>query len=374
MTIKERIKNLEEIALHPAESVRKTCETTGKEAIGCFPIYTPEEIVYAAGIVPIGMWGGKKEFRDSEAYVQGFCCSVIKSNIELGIRGYYNNLKAVIIPSLCDTLKCTIENWKVSVPQVPVIAMVYPQNRWATGAKEYLISEYKRVRNEIEKITGVIISESRLESAYELYEEYRSLMRQFVEIAPKHPSIISPRTRHLIIKASYFMDKANYIKELRAILEEVEAIPEEKTDKIKAVVTGLMAEPVEVLDILDENNICIVCDDLAQESRQFRTISRIERNVWDKMADRILDQRGCTFLAETKKYKGDMLINMVKTYGANAVIVLMMKFCDPEEFDYPVYKKQLNAAGIPVLYIEVDKEMQSFEQIRTRVQGFVEML
>jgi len=52
----------------------------------------------------------------------------------------------------------------------------------------------------------------------------------------------------------------------------------------------------------------------------------------------------------------------------------MMKFCDPEEFDYPVYKAQLEAAGIPILYLEVDQQMESFEQIRTRIQSFAEMV
>ena len=53
---------------------------------------------------------------------------------------------------------------------------------------------------------------------------------------------------------------------------------------------------------------------------------------------------------------------------------VMMEFCDPEEFDYPIYKKELEAAGIPMLYLEIDQQIDSFEQIRTRVQSFTEML
>ena len=52
----------------------------------------------------------------------------------------------------------------------------------------------------------------------------------------------------------------------------------------------------------------------------------------------------------------------------------MMKFCDPEEFDYPIFKKELEAANIPILYLEVEQKMDSMEQIRTRVQSFIEML
>ena len=69
-----------------------------------------------------------------------------------------------------------------------------------------------------------------------------------------------------------------------------------------------------------------------------------------------------------------MLVNMVSKNKADGVVVFMMKFCDPEEFDYPIYKKELEAAGIPVLYLEIEQRMDSVEQHRTRIQSFVEML
>lgn len=67
-------------------------------------------------------------------------------------------------------------------------------------------------------------------------------------------------------------------------------------------------------------------------------------------------------------------MDMVKKYNADAVVVCMMKFCDPEEFDYPIYYAQFEEAGIKSLYIEIDQESTSFEQIKTRVQSFGEML
>ena len=52
----------------------------------------------------------------------------------------------------------------------------------------------------------------------------------------------------------------------------------------------------------------------------------------------------------------------------------MMKFCDPEEFDYPIYKKELEAAGIPILYTETELSMTSMAHLQTRLEGFGEML
>jgi benzoyl-CoA reductase/2-hydroxyglutaryl-CoA dehydratase subunit BcrC/BadD/HgdB len=51
----------------------------------------------------------------------------------------------------------------------------------------------------------------------------------------------------------------------------------------------------------------------------------------------------------------------------------MMQFCDPEEMDYPLYRKEFDAAGVPVLHLEVEPRM-SLEQARTRLQSFAEMI
>lgn len=368
------ISQLEDIALKPGKAVAKSVKDTGKEPIGCFPIYTPEEIVYAAGYLPVGMWGGKTEIKQADKYLQSFCCSIMRSNIEFGMKGTYDCLKAVILPTFCDTLKCVCENWKVAVPQVPIIPVVYPQNRLLESGYHYLITEFNRVKKEVENLKGEKISESDLENAFNLYEKYRETMREFVEVAKDYPSTINSRTRHLIIKAAYFMDKKDYTDIMTQIIAGLRSCPKEEFKGTRVVATGLIGEPVELLDVFVENSVAIVADDFAQESRQFRVPARNEGNAIEKMVYRIMDQRGCTFLYEEEKTKGQMLINMVRENKAQAVVVVMMKFCDPEEFDYPIIKAEIEKENIPMLYIETDMQLDSYEQIRTRVQSFSEML
>ena len=128
------------------------------------------------------------------------------------------------------------------------------------------------------------------------------------------------------------------------------------------------------MEIFAENDIAIAADDLSHQSRMFRTPARETGTALEKMAYRMADQRGDTFLYDPLKEKGQMLIDMVKEKKADGVVMLMMKFCDPEEFEYPIIKEELEAAGIPLLYLEVDQQMESYEQLRTRVQSFAEML
>lgn len=371
----QTIEQLCDAGLHPARTILATKKETGKELVGVFPIHTPEEIVYAAGCVPVGMWGGRTEIQQADKYLQSFCCSVMRTTVEYAMRGTYNMLKAVIIPTFCDTLKCIVENWKIIMTEVPTIAMAYPQQRKLQAGVDFYISEVKRVRHELEEILGVIISEEKINAAFDLYETYRKTMREFTEVAAQHPEIITAKKRHLIVKAGEFMDKAIYTEKIQEIIDGLKAEGPSTFKGKKVVVTGLLSEPVEILEIFDENGIAIAADDLSLGSRKWRTPAREGvSDVFQKMAYRVQDQEGDTFLYDPEKKKGEMLIQAVKQNKADAVVIMMMKFCDPEEYDYPVLKAELEAAGIPELYLEVDQQLTTFEQIRTRVQSFAEML
>jgi benzoyl-CoA reductase/2-hydroxyglutaryl-CoA dehydratase subunit BcrC/BadD/HgdB len=129
-----------------------------------------------------------------------------------------------------------------------------------------------------------------------------------------------------------------------------------------------------MLDIFTENNILIVADDLAHESRQFRTLAPKQGDTLGRMVERISCQDGCAFLYDEAKGRGQMLIDMVKKYKADGIVFCQLKFCDPEEFDYPLIKKEIEEEGIPSLYLEIEQKMDTLEQLRTRIQGFAEML
>ena len=370
---KALIAQLTEIASDPAKSVVESINETGKDAFGCFPLHTPEELVYATGYLPVGLWGGKTELKLSDKFLQGFCCTIIKANLEFGMNGTYSMLKGVIIPILCDTLKGVSEDWKYACPDIPVVPIVYPMLRTIPAGEQYCVEEFRSVQKKLEKLSGKSISDDDIEAAFAIYEDYRETMRDFVKTAASYPVTFDAKTRHLIIKAAQFMDKVKYTGMVKDILAQVKELPEEKA-ALRIVASGLVSEPVELLDILNENGMAIVGDDLSQESRLWRTPARKEGTALEKMAGIIADQKGDTFLYEQEKYKGSMLIEQAKELKADGVIYFQMKFCDPEEFDYPVVKKELEAAGIPLLYLEVDQLMDSVEPLRTRIQSFAELL
>ena len=76
-TAKEIINEFKAIADNPRKAMDDYKKETGKGAVGIMPVYCPEEIVHAAGYLPIGMWGAqKKQISKARTYLHVPLCSL----------------------------------------------------------------------------------------------------------------------------------------------------------------------------------------------------------------------------------------------------------------------------------------------------------
>lgn len=358
---------------NPKQTVENSLRETGKPAVGCFPLFVPEELVYAAGFLPVGLWGGVSAFQKSNQYIQSFACSIMRANLELGMSGAYDMLKAVLIPSQCDTLKCVCENFKVAAANIPVIGVTIPHNRTIQAAHTHLLDEFDYISESLAKVQTPACQPMSLDEAFAVYEDWRSTMRAFIALAPKYLNTITPKVRHLVIKAAWFMDKKTHAQQVKQLISLLKAQPEETFTGKKFIVTGIMLDALPVLELLEELHIAVVDDLLCHESLQFRTLPRQEGPVASRLAGRFLDLQAASPLYEPGKPRGKLLAQMAKDQGADAVLFCLLKFCDPEAFDQPLVKKDLEAAGVPMLSTEHDQLVDSVGQLRTRIQGFLEL-
>lgn len=364
---------LKEISENPKKAYDDFMEAGGKGAVGIMPVYAPEEMVHATGYLPMGIWGAQgKTISKARTYLPPFACSIMQQVMELQCEGAYDALSAVIFSVPCDTLKCLSQKWKGTSP---TIVFTHPQNRGLEVANQFLVEEYELVKKQLESILDVKITNIELEKSIEIYNENRDVMREFVQLSADYPNVINAVNRHAVFKSRQFMLKEKHTELVKELIAEVKASEVKPWDGLKVVVTGILLEPNQLLDIFDELKIAIVDDDLAQESRQIRVnVLDGEQGPLYRMAKQWQQMYGCSLATDVFKGRGEMLINKTIQTGADAIVVAMMKFCDPEEWDYPVMYREFEEKGIKNITIEVDQEVSSFEQVKTRLQSFVEMM
>ncbi len=372
-TIETRTAEFKDIADNPGRQL-KACKTQGKKAIGVGPYYCPEELVYAAGMVPFGVWGSSGNLTLAQQYFPPFYCSLAQRTLEMGLQGQLDDLDGMMMTTLCDTLKPLTQNWQLGVPQVPAIVVSQPQNRKTEAGLDYAKSSYGEVKAQIEDIAGKKISDEDLNQAIAVYNDWRAAMRAFIAALGTHPGALAPSERSSVIKASYFMDKKQHsekVKELTALIGESSA--DMLPGGMKVVISGIHADMPGLLDVFDELGFGIVADDVAHESRAWAYDVPTDGDPLEALAKRFCAIDNCSVLYDVEKNRAKHLIKIARDAGAEGVIIVQAKFCDPEEFDVPIIREALSGAGIPSTVIEVDQQMEAFEQARTALQAFTEL-
>lgn len=372
MAVKDILEKLEYASNNPKELL-KGYVTQGDKVVGCLPVYTPEEIVHAAGLVPMAIWGGNATIEKAKQYFPAFCCSIMQSTLEYGLKGSYDELSAVIIPGMCDTLNAMTQVWK-SGTKIPMICLTYPQSRKIQAGVDFLKSEFKNVKTKLEELVGHEISEESIIKSIEIYNEHRRVMKEFVELVPNYLNTITPYMRNAVIRSGCFMKKEDHTDLVKELIKELKAMPKEDFKGKKIITSGIILDDKGILDVLENNNIAVVYDNIAQETRQFRTLVPEGGDALERLAKLWAEIEGCSLAYDPQKLRGRMVLEDAKRLGADGAIYALMKFCDPEEYDYPIFKKDMEEAGLPHLLIEIEQGTTSIEQLRTRIQTFAEIL
>ena len=68
------------------------------------------------------------------------------------------------------------------------------------------------------------------------------------------------------------------------------------------------------------------------------------------------------------------ILRLAKEYKVDGVIDVNLKFCSIYDVEGFTVERALKEAGIPVLGIETDYTDSDAEQLKTRIEAFVEMI
>ena len=66
---------------------RRLKKESGRKILGYFCSYTPEEIIYAAGVHPMRLFGTRAAIAHADAHLQAYSCSLVRGVLEEALAG-----------------------------------------------------------------------------------------------------------------------------------------------------------------------------------------------------------------------------------------------------------------------------------------------
>ncbi|MDO4401150.1 MAG: 2-hydroxyacyl-CoA dehydratase family protein [Coriobacteriia bacterium] len=369
----EILAQLDEAACDPWLAVRQA-KAEGKKVVGCVPYFVPMELVHAAGMHPVELWGGGKIAGTGSSYYPAFYCSLLFTLIERALDGSYDDLDAVIVPTTCDGLRNLEENWKFARPEANVIDFVQPVVRDTPEAHRYFRGQLRAVASRLGDVADAPVSERALRESIEAYNRQRRAMRQFSELAAQHLDAINAQARWAVFAAARSMAVEAHTALVEQLNDELAALSVYEHDGVKVLLTGIMVDSLPLLQTLESNDVAVVGDLTVSESARYVQDVPGKVDPYDSLVAAWQDVKGVSVALDPKKLRGDMLVEMARERGADGVIACIVKFCETEEFDVPVLKQQMARAGLPLLVIEMEMQNAVSEQAATRIQAFAEMI
>jgi benzoyl-CoA reductase subunit C len=373
-----QIDELLTIAQNPYDKLARWKAATGKKIIGLTPMHFPEEIIHACGMLPVEMWTSNELITEGHAHVTPYYCGLTRSVIDDALKGKLFFMDGVVCYETCiqaRTLPLILErNWNP-----PFLQAVFLPNQLANPfARSYLIETLELFKTRLEEFAGYKITREALENSIAVYNENRRLLSTIHDLRRERPGLLTLKEMTGIVQSGMIMPKEDHNRILEKLIPELhQRQPPAADPGDLMILAGSLcnAPSAEIINLIDESGIKIVDDDMYIGAKYFANQAKTAVAPIEALADRFLERTPpCPTKVDPETNLGDYLIDMVNRTGARGIVTFIHKYCPPHMCYSPDVKRKLALANVPELILEIEHEVVSLEQMRTRLQAFKESL
>ncbi len=350
-------------------------KSKGRKVIGLLCNYAPEEIIYAAGMLPwriTGTWDS--DLSRAAVYRDLDSCRYCTHSLEALLRGDLNFLDGIVDSDWDDDRRRVFDTW-VYIAK-PAFAATYTAPKSKSEISErYFAREISQIAAQLEKFGGVKITEQKIRNAIKTYNKTRSLLMGLYELRKRRVPPVTGAEVLGITTAAQVMDKADFNAELEAVMPFIESRElKDKAGLPRVLVTSDMLDNPQFLEIIESEGSLVAMDDLDTGSRYFYKL--VDENDDDPV--RAIARRYCWRPADSTAFNWEeqiqQIIEWVREFRCDGVVELFEEFSPPRQWRAPLLVRELGRHNIPLARISRSYDVGSVEQLKTRVAAFLEML
>ena len=374
--MQETLSKFNAITERPYQRLAQWKKQTDRKIIGCFPMHIPEEIIHAAGILPVTLVGSEKAITLAHQYLPICVCHLTRENLDLALTGELDFLDGIVFPDTCDMVQCLPDIWNLHHPTPFYHNFVVAGKLTSPSARRYLVDQTAKLKYAVEEFINYPVFNKSLRQSIRTYNENRELLNRLYQVRRDFPSLLKARDTASIVMASMLMPKEEHNQLLTQLLKQLETTGKPTENKrVRLVVSGSLCDqpPWEVLDLIEELGGVIADDDLYVGRRYFATKVEETLNPIEALSEHYLNDIPCPTKHNQARPWAEYLVGLIKKAKAKGVIILIMKYCEPHASDYPVLKARLSQENVPHLLIELEPPL-TLQQIRAQLETFIEML
>lgn len=356
----------------------------GKKIVGTFCNMVPEELIYAAGAIPIRLCSGCNDaIRPAEEAFPRDSCPLIKASLGFIVTdsALFNLCDVVILPATCDGKKKLGE---LLNDYIPVWMLNLPQCKERNISKKYWLAENRILKKRLQELTGKTISRKEVKNAILLLRRRYDVVRRIMDIRKSTMPVLLGRDAFLVIQASFFDNIRRWITKTEQLCDELELNIKHqkiinKKNAVRVLVTGapIIMPNFKIPNIIESLHAYIAIDETCAGTQHiYDPVEVDEWTMLDMMraiSERYLMPSMCPCYVKAED-RIDKLMDMIKEYKIDGVIYHTLRLCLLYDIESSKVRDVMEEEGVPFLHINTDYSKEDKEQLRTRIEAFIEII
>jgi len=374
-------------ALKPFSLLSELCQghlaeapENGIKVAGIYCAFAPEELVRAAGMIPVSLCGkDETPIAVAETELPAALCPLIKSSYGFALSGtcpYFTSADIIIGETTCDGKKKMFERM---ADLKPVHVMQLPYAAENTSAKEFWRSEVTRLKAFIEKHTGNPITDGALARQADLLNARNESLMTIANLMARPVPPLTGREMLMVMESrNVAVDIPAYNAMLDDLLRTILDNTSKDTPKSgspRVLITGcpMGSGSDKVLRLIEDLGGLVVAQEHCGGLKSiFRPVEK-KSDMLTALADHYLGTPCACMSPNTKRL--ELLRDLVDQFHVDAVVDATLQNCHPYTVEHTRLAETLEKeCGIPVLHVNTGYSPSDTEQIRIRVEAFLEML
>lgn len=352
----------------------------GRPAIGFYCLYSPVEIAVAAGAIPLPLCGTRNDPIDAaETILPRNLCPLIKSSFGFAVTDscpFFKLSDIIVGDTTCDGKKKMFE---LLSRYKPVEVLQLPQSQDAAVLPAWR-GELERFRDIVEQLTGVQITRDRLRSAVDLLNRQRKAKKMLMDLGKQNPlPLPGSLMLELLFRVGFLADIEHSISLLTEVVEAADggAFRCERAQGRRRKRLLLTGVPVglgsdKVVKIVEQCGADVVAFENCSGYKQAFQVD-VGNDPMAALATQYL-RTPCSVMSPNPG-RFALLEEMIRDFAVDGVIDLTWQACHTyniEAFSVNTFVQE--RFGMSTLHLETDYAESDTEQLRVRIEAYLEML
>ena len=356
----------------------------GQKTVGTYCVMAPQELILAADAMPVKLCSGNyTAFFIGDDLTPRDACPLVKAVAgyqEIGVMPMYDNCSLMAVPVTCDCKKKLAgyldEKYRVFPLQIPV-------TREDDDLEQY-VRELYQFAGELEQVTGNRITYDSLARAMAETGTFQYELSRFLRIRKQTPYLMQGTHVMAVMNAAAYMRPKLWAAHMNRLCRELETrsqngdtITKRQLPRILLTGSPVVFPNFKIPLLIEEMGGNLAADETCMGERGLSdpvvTVDSSFHGLMRSLAIRATKPCSCPTFTDNEQriYR---LKQMITDYQIEGVIYHVLRGCLVYDFEYLQFEEMLGEMDIPVIRLESDYNEEDVEQLRVRIEAFIELI